>query len=68
MLKNVSRICLLTLSLAGAGCQSLPSVVQPPRLPAPPAWTMEQFEPTLTPRMVQELSVSPEKETGPSER
>ena len=62
-LPNVRLICLLILSLAVSGCQCLSGNVDLVKRPAPPAWMMEQFEPNLTPRMVHELSASPETET-----
>lgn len=68
MLKSVKSSCCLILALVASGCQCLPQSVEPVQNPAPAAWMMEEFEPTLTPRMVKELSVSPEKETEQSER
>ncbi|CAM3806111.1 hypothetical protein CCOS865_01844 [Pseudomonas reidholzensis] len=68
MLKKLKIACVTGSLLLICGCQSsspLPQsrVVavgcQPP--PAPQAWYMESYEPTLTQRMLSELSPSPTK-------
>ena len=66
MLKLLKLACVTGSLLLIYGCQSSspqpqPRVVavgcQPP--PAPEAWYMESYEPTLTQRMLNELSPSP---------
>lgn len=65
MPNRLKPACVTALLLLISGCQSyspLPSRVvavgcQPP--PAAAAWFMEPFEPTLTQRMLDELSASP---------
>lgn len=55
MLKLFKLACVTGSLLLIYGCQSS----SPP--PAPEAWYMESYEPTLTQRMLNELSPSPTK-------
>ena len=66
MLKQLKRACVTGLLPLICGCQSslpqqparvVPVGCQPP--PAPEAWYMEPYAPTLTQRMLNELSPSP---------
>lgn len=70
MLKKAKLACVISWPLAICGCQSLST--EPPlparvvtvgceKPPAPQAWFMEPFEPTLTQHMLNELSESPTK-------
>lgn len=69
MLKRSRLVCVTGLLLLSSGCQSYST--PPPRvvavgcqpLPAPAAWFMEEREPNLTQRLLNELSTSPETVT-----
>ncbi len=70
MLNKLKLACVIGWLPAICGCQSLSTPEPlPPRVvtvgcekpPAPQAWFMEPFEPTLTQRMLNELSRSPTK-------
>jgi ABC-type uncharacterized transport system auxiliary subunit len=68
MLKKTRLACAIALLLLICGCQSSSPRVQPVSVqcqpvPTPAAWFMEPFEPTLTQRMLNELSPSPIKVT-----
>lgn len=70
MLKPVRRACAIALPLLICGCQfySTPQIqpvaVQCQPVPQPAAWFMEEYEPNLTQRMLNELSPSPIPVTG----
>ncbi|MNO05270.1 Lipoprotein Rz1 precursor [compost metagenome] len=66
MRKPLTTSCVLLSLLALAGCPSRPPVPQCEPPPAPPAWMMQKREPTLTPRLLNELSPSPTTETRQS--
>ena len=62
MLKPIRLACVIALPLLICGCQSSLPRIQPVAAqcqPAPAAWFMEEREPDLTQRMLNELSESP---------
>ena len=64
MLKKTKLACAIALQLLICGCQSSspriqPVAVQCQPVPAPAAWFMEEREPDLNQRMLNELSESP---------
>ena len=64
MLNTLRLYCVIVLLLLMFGCQSSSPRNQPVSAaclppPAPSAWFMQPVEPTLTLRMLKELSVSP---------
>ncbi|ROQ83680.1 hypothetical protein EC837_0535 [Pseudomonas protegens] len=69
MHKRTRLACVIGLLLLTCGCQSFST--PPPRVvavgcqrpPAPAAWFMEEREPNLTQRLLNELSPSPETVT-----
>ncbi|MDR6713492.1 hypothetical protein J2W83_003100 [Pseudomonas hunanensis] len=68
MLKLLKLACVTGSLLLIYGCQSFSPQPQPRVVavrcqtpPAPEAWYMESYEPTLTQRMLNELSASPTK-------
>ncbi|XJP75227.1 hypothetical protein AB4P90_00145 (plasmid) [Pseudomonas sp. B16120] len=67
MKRKLASLCLIALPLLICGCQSsLPLEPAAPECrppPAPAAWIMEPRAPNLTPRMLKELSASPETAT-----
>jgi hypothetical protein len=58
MLKLIRLACAIALPLLIFGCQSSSTLRIQPVLP-PAAWFMEEREPNLTQRMLNELSPSP---------
>jgi hypothetical protein len=64
MLKPIRLACVIALPLLICGCQSSLPRIQPVAaqcqpVPAPAAWFMEEREPDLNQRMLNELSESP---------
>jgi hypothetical protein len=72
MHKPLLLVCVIALPLLTSGCQSYSmhpvqvSTAEQDRPPAPEAWFMESFEPTLTQELLKELSPSPIEATARS--
>ena len=71
MHKPLLLACAIALPLLTCGCQSYSpqpvqvSIVEQSPPPAPEAWYMEPFAPTLTQELLNELSPSPTEATAP---